>query len=210
MFRGPVRIDDEHARVLGFLWQNRRVAEACGFFARRFLERFPGRPAFTVRDCGTLEGPTPISDPTVFAGVLKERIELSLDDPLSTIRYSLKSGPYSCTVSFIDDIPHYHPESKEFHCSTGAQFPYRVWNVPTIRVFPRSRRKPFFGRETKTRDLRQFLAPLAAEMKFRFHGQAGAAFFELSPDTSYDRGHSELLIDYIEYEPEDSCDISDG
>lgn len=199
----PTWKDASEAHVRGRAWPRDVIVPAVADFVRRFWHRFPGQSEFLIRD-----GPIVTRSPEALGGdfldELRELITSAMNSPLESLRYVLRSGRYKCEIFLMDEIPHYHPDTKHFHRANGDPFPHEVSNTPTIRITSRA------SVELKPRDdtdeLRIFLASTAAQIGFTVTGERGEPHIDLVPDGKKVMSlRREMSIHYRTRQPGERC-----
>jgi hypothetical protein len=208
-FTQPVLLDTDFAEVRGNVREADRLADALTEFVRQLLLRFPGKETLAFGGVGVLGHSSHTSHVGAILGLIRHLLRKALDagTPLDGQRYVIKTGEYQCKVSLNDEVPHYHPDTGDFHDPTGAVFPYEVDNTPTIRVFPRDSRKVLFASSDDTDDLRTFLGAVAARIGFCFDGKSEHPYFELKPDRQrFMPLRRPLRIAYAPREMGESCE----
>ena len=204
-FTQPDLLDNDFAAVHGNGW-GLRLADALTEVVRQLLLRFQGKETLTLGGVYVFVPPSPVG---AILRLVRPLLRKGLDErtPLDGERYVIETGDYQCRVSLNDEVPHYHPDTGDFHDPTGAVFPYEVDNTPTIRVFPRDSREVLFATSDDTDDLRIFLRAVAVRLGFRFDGKSGDSFFELTPDRQCHMSlRRPLKIVYVSRKMGDSCD----
>lgn len=205
-FIQPVWLDNDFATVRGNVWGTDRLADALTEFVQQLLLRFPGKETLKLGGVGVFGSSPRVS---TILRLVRQLLRKGLDErtPLDVDQYVIETGDYQCKICVIGEVPHYHPDTGDFHHSTGVVFPYEVDNTPTIRVFPRDPKRPFFAASDDTDDLRIFLGAVTARIGFCFDGKAGHEYFELTPDRKrHMLLRRTLTIAYASREMGESCE----
>jgi len=212
----PFIVDERMAKVLGNAWGEKTMSAALCEFVRLFVIRFGGQATALMRDGPTLVfAPEKVRDLAEFLKLLhgyfarRFRSPYGLQEPLESVRWSITAGRYKCEISLLEQVPHYHSDTNQFHYRDGRPYPYEIGNTPRIFVTPYNR--PEFERSDDTDDLCAFLAATASQVSFSFTGTARDGVLELAPDRVRLRAlRRQIVIHYDLERIGDRCDPQQG
>jgi hypothetical protein len=207
----PFVVDEKKAKVLGNAWGEELMPAAILEFVRQFMLRFPGRRVFAIREGPILTfAPEEIKDAGEF---LRDFLALltpyfqtpyGMQKPLDGAVYIVRVGRYKCEISLIDRVPHYHPDTEEFHYSDGTRYPYEIDNTPTIAVMPYDR--PEFESTDDTDEISLFLPVVASRIGFAFEGDPRDRVLKLVPDRKrFHRFRRQIAIAYDRKDAGNRC-----
>ena len=207
----PFIVDERMAKVLGNVWGEETMSAALCEFVRLFVIRFGGQATALLRDGPIIvAGPEKVRDLAEFLELLhgyfarRFRSPYMMQEPLESARWRITAGRYRCEISLLEQVPHYHPDTGEFHYRDGRPYPYEIGNAPRIFVTPHDR--PEFERRDDTDDLCVFLAATAFQVGLSFTETARDRVLELAPDRVRLRAlRRQIVIRYDIEQPGDRC-----
>lgn len=209
----PFFVDEKKAKVLGNAWGKDLMPAAIIEFVRQFMFRFSGRRVFAIRE-GQIStfAPEEIRDDGEFLqGFLTLltpyfKTPYGMQTPLDGSVFMVRVGRYKCEISLIDRVPHYHPDTEEFHYSDGSRYPYEVDNTPTIAVTPYDR--PEFEPADNTDEISLFLSVVASRINFSFDGDSRDPVLRLTPNRKrFHPFRRQLVIAYGLKDAGDRCKL---